>query len=171
MKNYIFRLLLALVFAVGFCFHCSGQRQFSVTINGKSIDNSELKIYFVSKDTNNIIEVPNFDKNIFSEKVVSEFMDSVWMVIVKYKDDFYKIGICNAMECERLNPELEIIFLSRGFRRVYNEIKYLDKFTIIWNNFTTYSLSTQSSWKTKRQCTKRSREIVERALKAKSTTE
>ena len=151
------------------CSQTYGQREFSFTINGKSIDNNELKIYFVSRDTNNIIEIPNFDENIFCEKIVSEFGDSIWMVIVKYKDDFYDIGICDAMKCERLNPKLEIIILSRGFRRLNNEIKYINKFTIIWNNFTTYAFSTQSSWKTKHQCTKSTKKIVERAIKAKST--
>lgn len=167
MKNY--RLLIVSIFFIYFCNQIYGQQEFSFTINGKSIDNNELKIYFVSRDTNNIIEIPNFDENIFCEKIVSEFRDSIWMVIVKYKDDFYDIGTCDAMQCERLNPKLEIIILSRGFRRLNNEIKYINKFTIIWNNFTTYALSTQSSWKTKHQCTKSTKKIVERAIKAKST--
>lgn len=167
MKNY--RLLIVSIFFIYFCNQIYGQQEFSFTINGKSIDNNELKIYFVSRDTNNIIEIPNFDKNICCEKIISELRDSIWMVIVKYKDDFYNIGICDVTQCERLNPELEIIILSRGFRRVNNEIKYINKFTVIWNNFTTYALSTQSSWKTKRQCTKSTKKIVERATRAKST--
>ncbi len=169
MKSLLYRIQFLFLLVLCFCCPSYGQIELLFSHKGQiEQDCRDFQFYLVSLDTTRMIEVPAYNNEIIDcETIIKELGDSIWMVVISYKKDYYFIGLISSTDYRMLSTESEIILLSPGFRKYDDKIMFIKGFRIIWRNITTYGKSTQSFWKTKKQCIYNAKKIIKKASSSK----
>lgn len=166
MRNPFRRRLFILFIVFCYCYPSYGQLRISLPLNEQSEkDYRDLQFYLISSDTTRMVEIPIGSGEVDnSETLLNKLEDSIWMAIIRYKEDYYTLGFINDKDYQLLSPKSEVILLSPGIRKYDNTIVFVKNFKVIWRNITTYGKCTQSSWKTRKQCINNAKKIFEKAL-------
>lgn len=166
MRNPFRGKLFILFLVFYYCCPSYGQLIISLPLNEQSgKDCHDLQFYLISSDTTRIVEIPiGSDEVDNSETLLNKLEDSIWMAIIRYKEDYYMLGFISDKDYQLLSPKSEVILLSPGIRKYDNTIVFVKNFNVIWRNITTYGKCTQSSWKTRKQCINNAKKTFEKAI-------
>ena len=109
-----------------YCCPSYGQLIISLPLNEQSEkDCRDLQFYLISSDTTRMVEIPigseGFD---YSETLLNKLEDSIWMAIIRYKEDYYMLGFINDKDYTLTDDELKqraFLEMTSNYNAFYNE--------------------------------------------------